>query len=583
MASKFKAAVAYARFSSDLQRDRSIDDQLALCESIARQHGYRIVKVYHDRAKSGSSMFERDGLLELMKSTKTAKFDAVICESLDRLSRDQEDLAGLFKRLKFREIKIVTSDGEANDISVGVRGIVGSMFLTDLGNKVRRGHNGRVREGKFPGAVTFGYSRVLGKPGERQIHPEHSAIVLRVFREYASGKTTREIAAGLTRDGIPTPSGGKFWNHQTFTGGRGGKRGMIGNRLYIGELIWNANRSVLDPETGKKLKRRGKPEDVISVSVPHLRIVPQELWDAANGVCTSRAESKFGAGGKRPQRVGYRPYSREHLLAGMLSCGACGGHMRIAQVSRDGGPRAACAAAHQLGTCQHRKSYDMSVLQATVLAGVKANLTNPDALAAFTKGYHEHWAERQREMRSDREGTKRALNRVTVQIDRIVTAISDSDEPVKPLMDKLKRLEAERAGLAEKLRLIEADGGNNVVTMHPVTMEKFAASIDGLHAALTNLKGSVEVASLHSAFRNIFDRIVVHPTGKRMPYEITPYARLSAIMGVELFPKVRSTEEMLAEQGITCTDFGGPENTGLTMSQQKPSGLLSLDRWTAKA
>lgn len=69
------------------------------------------------------------------------------------------------------------------------------------------------------------------------------------------------------------------------------------------------------------------------------------------------------------------------------------------------------------------------------------------------------------------------------------------------------------------------------------------------------------MAPFQAAFRNIFERIVVHPTGKRMPYEVTPYARLTAIMGIELFPKVRSTEEMLGEQGVICTDFGSPEKS----------------------
>src|SRR6202000_376545 len=169
-----KRAVVYARFSSDLSKDRSIDDQIALCRDIAERGGYKVTQVYSDRAKSAATMFERDGLLELMKATKLGNFNAVICESLDRISRDQEDLAGIFKRLKFREIKLITGEGETTDIHVGVRGIVGSMFLTDLGNKVRRGHNGRVREGLFPGVVTYGYALVPGKPGERKIHPQHS-------------------------------------------------------------------------------------------------------------------------------------------------------------------------------------------------------------------------------------------------------------------------------------------------------------------------------------------------------------------------------------------------------------------------
>lgn len=244
-------------------------------------------------------MFERDGLLAMMTAATKRSFDAVIVESLDRLSRDQEDLAGIHKRLRFSEIQIITSEGEAGDVHVGIRGIVGALFLKDLGDKVRRGHNGRVREGKMPGAITYGYSRILRKPGEREINLEQAKVVRRIFSEYADGRSTREIANDLTRDKIPTPSGGEFWNHQTFTGGRGGKRGMIGNRLYIGELVWNANRTVMNPETGKKLKRRSKSEDVIVTDVPHLRIIDQALWDRANGLCTDRSEHRFGAGGKR--------------------------------------------------------------------------------------------------------------------------------------------------------------------------------------------------------------------------------------------------------------------------------------------
>src|SRR5881394_2940665 len=115
---KPKTAVIYARFSSDLQRDQSIDDQVTLCEQIAKREGDKVVQVFNDRAKSGASMFERDGLLSLMQAAKRRSFDAVISESLDRLSRDQEDLAGIFKRLKFGEIRLITNEGEATDIHV---------------------------------------------------------------------------------------------------------------------------------------------------------------------------------------------------------------------------------------------------------------------------------------------------------------------------------------------------------------------------------------------------------------------------------------------------------------------------------
>jgi site-specific DNA recombinase len=550
---KQKLAVAYARFSSDLQRDISIDDQTALCEQIARREGYKIIKVFVDRAKSGASMFERDGLLALMQAAKKRSFDAVIAESLDRLSRDQEDLAGIFKRLQFGEVKLITNEGVATDIHVGIRGIVGSLFLKDLGDKVRRHHSGRAREGKFAGALTYGYRLIRGAPGEREIDPEQAKIVLRVFTEYASGRSRRKIAADLTREGIPSPSGGKHWNYQSLVSGTSHRRGMLGNRLYVGELVWNACRTITNPETGRKVRRRGDPDDLIITSVAHLRIIPQELWDQVHCLCDNRAGKVAPKAPRRPR--GYK----EHLLSGMLRCAACGGGMRIYHSSGRLGSRVACANAMQKSSCTHRKTYYLDGLQKMVLDGMKESLSNPQALIEFTRSYHARWAERQTEISADRETTQKALNRIEVQIDRYLAAIGESDDPVKGIVERLNKLEAERAALAEKLRLISAEG--NVVALHPAAIDRFASNITALHHALTQAGGdNAAVASNRAAFRNVFESFAVHPTAKRHPYEVTPYARLSAIMGIELFPPVRSPEEMLAEQRVTMS-FAATETT----------------------
>jgi site-specific DNA recombinase len=259
----------------------------------------KIVIRFSDRAKSGSTLFDRDGLLDLMAAAKARKFDTVIVESLDRLSRDQEDLAGLFKRLKHYEIDLLTvNEGLTTDIHVGVRGIVGSMFIRDLAAKIKRGQGGRVLEGNVPGVVTYGYDRVPGKPGERVINEGHAAIIRREFTEYAAGISPRAIAAGLTRDGIPTPTGGTEWNHQCFVSGGGIKKGgMLGNRVYIGELIWNKHRTVRDPDTGSESRRERPQADHITVAVPHLRIIDQALWDAAQAIRAGRSFARIGATG----------------------------------------------------------------------------------------------------------------------------------------------------------------------------------------------------------------------------------------------------------------------------------------------
>jgi len=569
-----KRAALYARFSSDLQKDRSIDDQIAVCQTLASRDGLKIVKTFSDRAKSGASMFERDGLLDLMAAAKARKFDVVIVESLDRLSRDQEDLAGLFKRLSFYNVEIRTvNEGTATSIHVGIRGLVGSLFLADLGNKVRRGHNGRVREGKFPGAVTYGYRRVLGKPGEREIDPEQAEVVRRIFREYAAGTSPRTIAHGLTRDGVATANGVAAWNFQTFIGG-GTKRGIIGNPLYAGKLVWNTSTTVLNPETGKKTKRRASAEDLIMTEVPHLRIIDQQLWDAANKIRSDRGVAKFGEGGKLHKFI---PRGT-HLLSGLLRCGACGGHMRIANTSRDGGQRAACAAAHQHGTCQHSKSYDLDVLQRAMIVQVKTRLSDPKAVAAFVEAFQAEWHETDRKNNSERRAVQKRLNNLNVQIDRICNSIRDDfDVPVKLLTAKLKPLEAERVGLDERLRWLESK--RNVVAMHPAAAASFQAAVERLHAGLNADAISDEC---RVAFRNLIESIEVHPTAKRAPYEFTPHTRLGVLVGqIDLFPASRNTAQILGEQGISCIDSVAPEKAGVTQSQQQQ--VISLGRWRAAA
>jgi site-specific DNA recombinase len=141
-----KTAAIYARFSTDLQKDSSIEDQFATCEAAAKREGFKVTSRFSDRAKSGTSLYERDGALELMVAAKARKFDVVIVESLSRLARDQEDIHGLFKRLKHAQVALHTvSDGEANAMKITVRGLMDSDFIENLAKQVRRGLNGRAR------------------------------------------------------------------------------------------------------------------------------------------------------------------------------------------------------------------------------------------------------------------------------------------------------------------------------------------------------------------------------------------------------------------------------------------------------
>src|SRR5215204_3353263 len=267
-------AAIYARFSSDRQRDASIEDQVRLCREGLEHDCHSLVQTYVDRAQSGASML-RGGLQALIEDAMAARFDIVVTEALDRLSRDQADIAGLYKRLAFAGVAIVTlAEGPINELHIGLKGTMNQLFLKDLADKTRRGLRGRVEAGKSGGGKAYGYDVVrsfaaTGEPqrGERVVNEVEAAIVRRIFREYAAGASPRAIAASLNGERVPGPSG-ETWGSSTLHGNPKRGTGLLNNELYVGRLVWNRLRYVKDPATGKRVSRPNPPEAWTTVEVP---------------------------------------------------------------------------------------------------------------------------------------------------------------------------------------------------------------------------------------------------------------------------------------------------------------------------
>src|SRR6202140_1349291 len=173
----------YARYSSDNQRDASIADQFRVCREFAQRQGWQIAREYSDHAVSGATLL-RPGFQALMREALRKEFDIVLAEALDRFSRDQEDTAGLFKRLTFAGVNIVTlAEGDITHLHIGLKGTMNALFLKELAEKTRRGMRGRVEAGKSGGGLCYGYRvvRTIGehglRTGERAIDPAEAAGV----------------------------------------------------------------------------------------------------------------------------------------------------------------------------------------------------------------------------------------------------------------------------------------------------------------------------------------------------------------------------------------------------------------------
>ena len=280
----------YARYSSDQQRAASIEDQFRVCRERAEREGWKIAGAYKDSAVSGASMILRPGIQALLDDARRGLFEILVAEALDRVSRDQADVATLYKHLKFAGVMIVTlSEGEINELHVGLKGTMNALFLKDLAAKTHRGLRGRVEQGRSGGGLCYGYDVVKsldgsGDPvrGGRTVNETEAEIVRRVFREFADGASPRAIARRLNGEGIPGPSG-KLWMDTTIRGHARRGTGLINNELYIGRLVWNRLRYVKNPETGKRVSRINPPEEWIVAEVPELRIVDDDALEGGQG------------------------------------------------------------------------------------------------------------------------------------------------------------------------------------------------------------------------------------------------------------------------------------------------------------
>ncbi|MDA3889191.1 MAG: recombinase family protein [Allgaiera sp.] len=490
----------YARFSTDMQRQASLADQERLCRDLAAARGWKVVDFFSDAATSGASLM-RPGLQALLRNAQAGQIDIILSEALDRLSRSQMDIAGLYQRLTFDGIRIVTaSEGEISELHVGVTGTMNQLYLTELAKKTRRGLHGRVLAGKSAGGNSYGYEVVDHRDaqgdrirGDRRINDAEAAVVERVFRDYASGISPRKIAETLNLEGIPGPRGGK-WGASTIHGNKQRGTGILNNELYIGKLVWNRQRFVREPDTRKRVARPNPEAEWVIEEVPELRIVDDALWQVVKDRQEKTAIKGTGLGSWDRRRPRF-------LFSGLMVCGCCGGG--FSTVGRD---RFGCSAARNKGpaVCTSRATITRQDLEARVLHGLKDRLMEPELVTAFCE---EYTAERNRlraEAAGSRDRLEQELVRATRDHDKLVKAIiagippEEVKEPMAALSARRKTLEAQLA----------AEPKDDPIRLHPAMADTYRTKIDALTAALSRPDEATEAKE---KIRGLIDRIVLTP------------------------------------------------------------------------
>ncbi|MFD1344556.1 recombinase family protein [Litorisediminicola beolgyonensis] len=494
-------AAIYARFSSTMQREASIEDQARLCLERADREGWSVVQTFSDMAISGASM-HRPGLQSLIAEVERGGIDVILAEALDRLSRDQADIATLFKQLSFHGVALVTlAEGEINELHVGLKGTMNQLFLKDLAAKTRRGLRGRVEAGHSGGGNSYGYEvvRRLGDDGvpvtgERRILEDEARVIRRVFTSFADGQSALAIARALNDEGIPGPRG-KLWRDTSIRGHRRRGTGLLNNELYIGRLVWNRLRYLKDPSTGKRVSRLNPDSEWITRAVPELRIVEDALWDRVKARQNEIDQTPAVQGIKR-SRFWERRRST-HLLTGLLFCDCCGGP--FATVGKD---YLACSNARKLKSCSANRSFKRGHLERAVLDLLKDRLMEPDAVAAFISAFTSEANAQRGAADNQRKQLQKDLDQTARKLSGLYDAIADGLRTAG-LLAQIQELEARKDSLTSQL----ADPAPSPVRLHPNLAELYRRKVTDLANSLADETIRSRALEL---LGSLIERVIVH-------------------------------------------------------------------------
>ena len=375
----------YARYSSENQSEKSIDDQVRVCKNYIQAHEMIIDDnhIYVDEAMSGS-IINRPGLQALEKAAENKEFEAVVVDDLSRLSRSNHQMLTLVLKFNYLQVKIISvSDGivtgdDNSKLGVQIRGLINELYLDDLKKKTMRGLEGQKLRGFSTGENVYGYHTKpvgelkLNKKGQakydgmvHKIDPDEADIVKRIYKEFVSGKALAKIARDLNQDKVPTKRcyrGG--WNTSTISR-------ILKNEKYTGLWIWRKYKNARDPVTGKIKKIPRPKEERLSTQKEELRIIDNDTWQKAlkrwqelNGAFPVRKGSKI----KQKSYVHTTPV---HLLSGIMRCQSCGG--AIVLISGKGSGYYGCYNAKRK-TCSNTLTVSRKHIEKCIISDLKETI-----------------------------------------------------------------------------------------------------------------------------------------------------------------------------------------------------------------
>jgi site-specific DNA recombinase len=498
---------------------KSVTRQTELARAFAAQKGWTVddAHVYVDDGISGAMFDEgRPGLAALLVAAEHREFSAVVTMDESRIGRDQYRAAYVLQQ--FHDAGCETwfyQDGGRRvemDTAVGkfmesVRGFAAETEREKAGARTREALRAKARAGFVAGSKLYGYTNVrpaLKASVKREINTEQAAVVKRIFDQYVAGDGHEAIRDTLNKEGVAGPRG--LWASTTV-------RDVLQNEHYIGKVTWGKSKPAM--QKGRSINVAQPKETWITIEVPTLRIIEDALWQK---VQTRRARGRQATprarNGRLMGRTSQADQRSEHTLSGFLTCGTCGGPIRIETQVR--GPKGKphhlrvylCATNHQRGSagCDNAIRVRKGTVESAVMAAIGTALSPEhvgEALETFLKDRRARLGQRD----ARRTQIENEMAEVTRKEARLVAAVTKGGD-IEPLIAALKVEQERRQALeTEMLELTAMPSAPKLWVLHEDAYREAARNRVG--DVLTLLEGKSGIGPTRTMLRRALEGPVV--------------------------------------------------------------------------
>jgi site-specific DNA recombinase len=508
----------YARYSTELQNPLSITDQFLQARRWAESQGWIVVAEYSDDAMTGA-FDNRPGYQKMMEDSKQELFNVIYAEGIDRFSRDPADINILFRSMTSRGIEIHTrQEGLIDQLKASIIGYMAGKFRQDLAIKVRRGQEGCILAGKFCGKEPYGYDYNRELVGPKRINhglvikEDEAEIVRRIYLEYINGASPREIARRLNNDGIRR-NNGKRWLDTAIRGNRRHCGGILGNPIYRGLIQWGRRKKTYNYEEKTKGWTLNDRDKWVLMDAPHLQIVSDDLWNAAQAKAEEIKSLKGDAevGHSKASWTQRRP---KYLLTSKMICGCCGAKMAICN------GRIRCSSWIRGSGCDNRVAAKVVTIEQRLFKGLIENLLSDGVISTVFGQYQQRLAAKVREIEAGNAQSARELARLERQRDHLVDRLAEG-ATLAAVKDRIMKLESEIAILNAR--------GFRPIPKEVSVEEVLARYRDKLNDFVTTLQASPIKDAAVNLFRPLINKLIMTPEGKSYRCEL--FADLKAISG----------------------------------------------------